>query len=307
MVAALAVPWLAGGSLAGAQGSATDCDGNGVPDAVQFCAGGGDQDSDGYLDACEFAVGNFDLDGDVDGADLGVILVSWGMANPPQGDLDGARRAYTTPRFIKAGKGTRTLDIQLGKLTLYQLSYARRESECNGARRAPSVPQHTMYWHRRERGPAAQRRKFDKDTRCNGECSRHPHELDTCSHCATRGEQIVDHKYPRSCNKRILMDVQRVAAILQFVLNTESCCRQFARLAHWNEAGIQRLRDRSTENESTTLGTNHRIDSRTAPWICHQLNGHRQSPGIRQQRRDILEHDSLAREIRHISYKLLEH
>gem|GEM_PF-2769509 len=26
---------------------------------------------------------------------------------------------------IKAGKGTRTLDIQLGKLTLYQLSYAR--------------------------------------------------------------------------------------------------------------------------------------------------------------------------------------
>ena len=27
----------------------------------------------------------------------------------------------------KAGKGTRTLDIQLGKLTLYQLSYAREQ------------------------------------------------------------------------------------------------------------------------------------------------------------------------------------
>ena len=27
--------------------------------------------------------------------------------------------------FTKAGKGIRTLDIQLGKLTLYQLSYAR--------------------------------------------------------------------------------------------------------------------------------------------------------------------------------------
>ena len=26
---------------------------------------------------------------------------------------------------IKAGEGTRTLDIQLGKLTLYQLSYTR--------------------------------------------------------------------------------------------------------------------------------------------------------------------------------------
>ena len=28
-------------------------------------------------------------------------------------------------RVLEAGKGTRTLDIQLGKLTLYQLSYAR--------------------------------------------------------------------------------------------------------------------------------------------------------------------------------------
>ncbi len=27
--------------------------------------------------------------------------------------------------YFKAGEGTRTLDIQLGKLTLYQLSYAR--------------------------------------------------------------------------------------------------------------------------------------------------------------------------------------
>ena len=30
---------------------------------------------------------------------------------------------------FKAGKGIRTLDIQLGKLTLYQLSYAREQKE----------------------------------------------------------------------------------------------------------------------------------------------------------------------------------
>ena len=39
-------------------------------------------------------------------------------------------QATTTPppaisTKAKAGKGIRTLDIQLGKLTLYQLSYAR--------------------------------------------------------------------------------------------------------------------------------------------------------------------------------------
>ena len=37
--------------------------------------------------------------------------------------LDSAR--HTPPRTQKADKGIRTLDIQLGKLTLYQLSYAR--------------------------------------------------------------------------------------------------------------------------------------------------------------------------------------
>ena len=31
----------------------------------------------------------------------------------------------------RAGEGTRTLDIQLGKLALYQLSYARDFRECS--------------------------------------------------------------------------------------------------------------------------------------------------------------------------------
>ena len=35
------------------------------------------------------------------------------------------RRKWQTVLVKKAGEGTRTLDIQLGKLALYQLSYAR--------------------------------------------------------------------------------------------------------------------------------------------------------------------------------------
>jgi len=34
---------------------------------------------------------------------------------------------------MTAGEGTRTLDIQLGKLALYQLSYARESPECSTA------------------------------------------------------------------------------------------------------------------------------------------------------------------------------
>ena len=37
--------------------------------------------------------------------------------------------------FTKAGKGIRTRDIQLGKLTLYQLSYTREGAECSGNER----------------------------------------------------------------------------------------------------------------------------------------------------------------------------
>ena len=51
------------------------------------------------------------------------------MRAPPHPCSVALNRATTTapPPAIptKAGKGIRTLDIQLGKLTLYQLSYAR--------------------------------------------------------------------------------------------------------------------------------------------------------------------------------------
>ena len=73
----------------GAPSMASDCDGNGVPDAEDLCAGAPDADGDGYLDSCESRYGNFDLDGDVDGDDLGVVLTQWGVTGDVHGDLDG--------------------------------------------------------------------------------------------------------------------------------------------------------------------------------------------------------------------------
>ena len=35
------------------------------------------------------------------------------------------RRTFNVTYVFKAGEGTRTLDMQLGRLPLYQLSYAR--------------------------------------------------------------------------------------------------------------------------------------------------------------------------------------
>ena len=47
----------------------------------------------------------------------------WFLLVPP--GADSKTKHGCLSRVLEAGKGTRTLDIQLGKLTLYQLSYAR--------------------------------------------------------------------------------------------------------------------------------------------------------------------------------------
>jgi hypothetical protein len=67
----------------------TDCDQDGVGDRCQIAQSGGDADANGILDACEAVIGDLDGDGLVNGADLGVLLGSWGTAG---GDLnaDGA-------------------------------------------------------------------------------------------------------------------------------------------------------------------------------------------------------------------------
>ena len=51
----------------------------------------------------------------------------WCLLVPPGADLKTKHGCLS--RVLEAGKGTRTLDIQLGKLTLYQLSYARENEQ----------------------------------------------------------------------------------------------------------------------------------------------------------------------------------
>jgi hypothetical protein len=50
---------------------------------------------------------------------------------------EALRKALTCRAFREAGEGTRTLDLRLGKPTLYQLSYAREAhtlAGCEGLR-----------------------------------------------------------------------------------------------------------------------------------------------------------------------------
>lgn len=65
-----------------------DCDGNGVKDACDIKGGAADANGNAVPDLCECAGGDLNLDGDVDGADLAIVLNAWGAGDAPCADID---------------------------------------------------------------------------------------------------------------------------------------------------------------------------------------------------------------------------
>lgn len=75
-------------------GPATDCNGNGIPDIADIVVGTSlDADLDGLPDECPPCPADLNVDGDVDGADLAILIGSWGSSNydlTGDGIVDGA-------------------------------------------------------------------------------------------------------------------------------------------------------------------------------------------------------------------------
>ena len=73
-----------------ALGAAEDCNGNGFPDTCEIASGKADINGDGVLDSCQ-CFGDLDANGVVNGADLATLLSNWG--SKPQNsaaDIDGS-------------------------------------------------------------------------------------------------------------------------------------------------------------------------------------------------------------------------
>jgi hypothetical protein len=74
-----------------------DCNANGLLDGCEIAAGySPDSNNNGVVDTCEGLIlpcpSDFDQDGEVDGADLGILLGAWGVAGQPGIDLDSDGR-----------------------------------------------------------------------------------------------------------------------------------------------------------------------------------------------------------------------
>ena len=66
-----------------------DCNANGVPDTCDIDNGALDTNGNLRIDSCELAEGDLNLDGCVNGEDLGLFWLVFGVDDPPYGDLDG--------------------------------------------------------------------------------------------------------------------------------------------------------------------------------------------------------------------------
>jgi hypothetical protein len=80
---------LAEGESNAALAAGTDCNGNGIDDAVDITAGAADANRNGQLDSCERARGDVNLSGSVNIYDVYFILGLWDTPNNSAGDLDG--------------------------------------------------------------------------------------------------------------------------------------------------------------------------------------------------------------------------
>ena len=65
-----------------------DCNNDGIDDSCQLNLAT-DSNQDARLDACQYAFGDLDLSGFVDGTDIGLMLVKWGVENPGIPDCNG--------------------------------------------------------------------------------------------------------------------------------------------------------------------------------------------------------------------------
>lgn len=74
----------------------TDCNENGIEDAIDIANGTADGDFDGVPDACEYAVGDLNRDNTINIYDVFSLLAWWGTTNPQFGDLnqDGQVNGY---------------------------------------------------------------------------------------------------------------------------------------------------------------------------------------------------------------------
>ena len=73
-------------------------------------------------------------------------------------------------------------------------------------------------------------------------------------------QQVVDDQHATSMAKRVLVDLQAVAAVFEVVASLERSGGQLARLAHEGEARAEMVRDGRADDEAARLDADDDVD-----------------------------------------------
>src|SRR5438876_7737584 len=95
----------------------------------------------------------------------------------------------------------------------------------------------------------------------------------------------------------VLVDGERVAAVLELVLDLDRLARELAELAHGDEARAQLMREGATKDESPGLDADHHFDALALVMGRQQVDDAPKGGTVLEQGRDVLEEDAFGRKV----------
>src|SRR6476660_4238110 len=157
-----------------------------------------------------------------------------------------------------------------------------------------------------EAGAAAKVRQVDDEGRAHDFRIQLTQQFDRSSRRAAGGDEVVDEQHRLAWLQRILMDLDNVDSVLEFVLLANGLRRKLALLADRHEAAAQAIGDSAAEDEAARLDAGNRLDPPVGKWRDQPLDAGAQSVGMTEQRGDVAEHDAGLRIVRYRTHEVLE-
>src|SRR5262249_14842152 len=96
---------------------------------------------------------------------------------------------------------------------------------------------------------------------------------------------------------RILVDGQRVTAVLELVFDLDRLARELAELADGNETRLVLMGDRAAHDEAPRLDPDHDVDTLGLIPLGKGVDDVPKGRSILEERRDVLEKNALGREV----------
>jgi site-specific recombinase XerD len=111
----------------------------------------------------------------------------------------------------------------------------------------------------RELAYALQEVDLDQKSGADDLCALPARELEASLGCAAGGDHVVDDQHAAAAGECVAVHLERVGPVFQRVLGAIARAWQLAGLAHRDERGPQRERERRREHEAARLDAEHRV------------------------------------------------